>query len=89
LLLFTTTYFPFSTILAAQREGADSHATNEAGDIEMNNSSDTPDNGKEPSRALREWQAPVLIKETTDITQSGKASNFTEVNGPPNFGPAS
>lgn len=50
----------------------------------------TEDTSGARESARREWHAPVLTTEdAARITQSGKASNVTEVNGPPNFGPPS
>ncbi len=52
--------------------------------IESNKS----DNATQPNRARREWQAPMLTKETTANTET-KASGLSEDNLPPAIGPVS
>ena len=55
----------------------------------MKTESDTPDKAQQTNRVRREWQAPVLTKESTANTKTGKLISTGEVMSGPGFGPAS
>jgi hypothetical protein len=64
----------------------DARASKETGVTEMKTESERADSAKETVRARREWQTPVLSKESATIT-SGKVLSSVEF--APDLGPTS